>query len=508
MANHASSFDWQNLTPIVDLDDPFDSPPLTSPTFPPSFSLSASSPSTTSASQQSSSSNQVSALATDTSFSEQSLFTHYTLDSLGLCPPADQSLSTTPQSYSSQPRAFDIRSRRKSKDLEHYLDFSHPTVTALPSQSTLPASRPKFLARVENIFRPKKRQDKASPVGSNKLASLSTSALSAFDFGFDSSRTQEEDTRSLCSDTELDDDMGLMRSLTNRMKRVEGEEPSIMRSLTRKRPETPLEHIQAIKIKGRPTISLPTQLLSTTNMSSYNAPSVQDMRAIARQQAADVPSSPLSETTTADRPVSSSGSQRSVSNMSEPSLTDASSILSRSSSQDEPVSPTDTSRRGDYFDLETPATSCESTPCSSPERKRVEFDASAPAIPQRAASHSKREHVRLARHRSVRSSLRAASMKLEGMNAGGIVDPTMGLMAPASVILSQSSTQPFSSELEQLSEAVEEFASSAAARDEEIELAAASVHEDVVYMADKGLANCSIDEYLADIQPLTTALFA
>jgi hypothetical protein len=29
-----------------------------------------------------------------------------------------------------------------------------------------------------------------------------------------------------------------------------------------------------------------------------------------------------------------------------------------------------------------------------------------------------------------------------------------------------------------------------------------------VYMADKGLANCSIDEYLADIQPLTIALFA
>jgi len=507
MANQSSSsWEWQNL---VDDDHLRGSPGfdslLTLPTFPPSFCPSASSPSTTSALQQSSSSNQVPALVTDTSFTEQSSFTHYTLDSLGLCPP-DHSLSTTPQSYFSQPRVFDIRSRRKSKDLEQYLDFSHPTVTVLPSQSTLPASRPKFLARVENIFRPKKRQEKGSPVGSNKLASLSTSALSAFDFGFDGSRTQEEDTRSLCSDTELDDSMGLMRSLTNRMKRVEGEEPSIMRSLTRKRPETPLEHIQAIKIKGRPTISLPTQLLSTTNMSSYNAPSVQDMRAMARQQAADVPSSPLSETSTVDRPVSSSGSQRSVSNMSEPSLTDASSISSRSSSHDEPVSPTDTSRRGDYFDLETPATSCESTPCPSPERKRVEFDASVPAIPQRAASHSKREHVRLARHRSVRSSLRAASMKLEGMNAGGVVDPTMGLMAPASVILS--SSQPFSSELEQLSEAVEEFASSAAARDEEIELEAAAIHEDVVYMADKGLANCSIDEYLADIQPLTTALFA
>jgi len=502
-----SSFDWRDIAPIVDGDDPFDSAHLSLPTFPRTYSPSASSPSTTSALQQFSSSTQVSALATDSSFSEQSTFTHYTLDSLGLCPLANRSLSTTSQSYSSQPRAFDIRSRRKSKDLEQNLDFSQPTVTVLSSQPTLPIGRPKFFARVENIFRPKKRQDKGSPVGLNKLASLSTSALSAFDFGFDSSRTQEEDTRSLCSDTELDA-MGLMRSLTNRMKRVEGEEPSIMRSLTRKRPETPLEHIQAIKIKGRPAISLPTQLLSTTNMSSYNAPSVQDMRAMARQQAADVPVSPLSQTSTADRPVSSSGSQRSVSNMSEPSLTDASSISSRSSSQDEPVSPTDTSRRGDYFDLETPATSCESTPCPSPERKRVEFDASAPAIPQRAASHSKREHVRLARHRSVRSSLRAASMKLEGMNAEGIVDPAMGLMAPASVILSQTSSQPFSSELEQLSEAVEEFASSAAARDEEIELAAAAVHEDVVYMADKGLANCSIDEYLADIQPLTNALFA
>jgi hypothetical protein len=292
-----------------------------------------------------------------------------------------------------------------------------------------------------------------------------------------------------------------MRSLTNRVKRVDGEEHgSIMRSLTRKRPETPLEHIQSIKIKGRPTISLPTQLISTTNMASYNAPSVEDMRMVSRQQAQR--SSPLSQE---ERPVSPAGST--------PSLTDASSVSSRSS-HNESVSPTDMSRTDSYFDVQTPASSVESTPCSTPERKRrTSFQAEspmstsstsidAPAIPQRAPSHSKREHVRLARHRSVRSSLRAASMKLETMGADGMV------MAPASVILSRPASQPFSHELEQLNEAVEEFASSAAARDEEIEQSLSTINEDADYITSKDLARCSVQEYLADIEDLTAALFA
>lgn len=306
--------------------------------------------------------------------------------------------------------------------------------------------------------------------------------------------------------------MGLMRSLTTRVKRsVEGDEHSgLMRGLTlsRKRPETPLEHIQSIKIKGRPTISLPTQLLSTTNTASYHAPSIQDMRVLSKQQAAGLATSPLSKTDNNDRPVSPSGSQRSNAS-SEPSLTDASSVSSRSF-EDESVSPTDTGRNAtDYFAaksvVDTPATSCEATPCSTPERKStgltlVESSADAPAIPQRAPSHSKREHVRLARHRSVRSSLHAASLKLESMNKE-VFSSSMGPMLPASVILAR----PFSAELAQLNEAVEEFASMAAIKDEEAELATTSAEEDDAYLSRKGLAKCTVEDYLRDVQPIVIA---
>lgn len=94
------------------------------------------------------------------------------------------------------------------------------------------------------------------------------------------------------------------------------------------------------------------------------------------------------------------------------------------------------------------------------------------------------------------------------MNGDGIINTPMGLMAPASVILSQ----PFSQELEQLNEAVEEFASSAAARDEAIEAeAAASCPEEVAesdYLISKGLARWSADQYLDEIQVLTAGFLA
>jgi len=462
------------------------------------------------------------------------IFTPYNLLSFqdGLCPLSEPPTLFSEQSpvtaQSSTPRLSP--SRRKSTDLDKNLGFL-PEQSTSPSRPSTPAvrlsiqtqtsssssfhfGRNKFVARIGNAlkFRSRTTEDITPPFKPlNKQASRSTSALSAFDFGFDSNEetlSSHPETDSIHeNDTNLDD-MGLMRSLTTRVKRtVEGDEQSsLMRGLTlnRKRPETPLQHIQSIKIKGRPRISLPTQLISTTNMASYHAPSVQDMRVLSEQQAAGYASSPLSDTDNNDRPVSRSGSEHSSAS-SEPSLTDASSVSSRSF-QDESVSPTDIGRGAtDYFDVkpvDTPATSCEATPCSTPERKSpgLSLSSGAPAIPQRSPSHSKREHVRLARHRSVRSSLHAASLKLETMNEG-VVSSQMGPMAPASIILSR----PFSAELAQLSEAVEEFASIAATKDEQAEQAAISAAEDEAYLLSKGLARCSVEDYLDVIQPLAIA---
>jgi len=496
------------------------SPALLHPSFLPSTASTASSPQ----------------LPTTTESSSQvgDIFTPYNPFSFqdGLCPLSESPTlfqeQTSPVPTHSSTSRFSA-SRRKSKDLDKFLGL-------LPEQSTLPSikhstpavgqslrtspssssfhfGRTTFVHRIGNVLKLRSRTtEDITPVFKtlNNQASRSTSALSAFDFGFDNieeTLSPQQETYSTSEENDSDlDEMGLMRSLTTRVKRsVEGDEQSgLMRGLTlsRKRPETPLEHIRSIKIKGRPKISLPTQIISTTNMASYHAPSVQDMRVLSQQQAAGYASSPLSDT---NRPVSRSGSEHSRAS-SEPSLTDASSVSSRSF-QEESVSPTDTGRGAtDYFDVkpvDTPATSCEATPCSTPERKSPglsQVGSDAPAIPQRAPSHSKREHVRLARHRSVRSSLRAASLKLESMTEGVVPSP-MGPMAPASVILSR----PFSAELAQLSEAVEEFASIAATKDEEAELAATSVAEDDAYLSSKGLARCSAQDYLDVIQPLALA---
>lgn len=196
--------------------------------------------------------------------------------------------------------------------------------------------------------------------------------------------------------------------------------------------------------KSRPQISLPTELISTTNMLSYTAPSVESMRnAVA---AASASPSTASSTINSNRP--------SFAVSEEPSLTDDSSIDSASS----PGSPQQYSHP-EYFlpnndqQQQKARPSLVITTDSLPPVTAADVDnvspttvLATPILPRRAPSHSKREHVRLARRRSQRPT----SLKPSSTEA---VSPS----EPSSIRSVADTHHPFSQELEQLSEVVEEM---------------------------------------------------
>lgn len=126
-----------------------------------------------------------------------------------------------------------------------------------------------------------------------------------------------------------------------------------------------------------------------------------------------------------------------------------------------------------YYFPDSPAPSSKASPVFSAEQT------DAPALPKRAPSHSKREHVRLARHRSIRSSTQSTS---SSGSESSVVD------AP----------HPFSRELEQLNEMAEEFG---------LVANEAIYDEDVRTMQSKGLAKFSVEEYMAEIEDLMAGVF-
>lgn len=196
-------------------------------------------------------------------------------------------------------------------------------------------------------------------------------------------------------------------------------------------------------------ISSPIALISSTNAQLFTAIDIADMQAASFSDA------------------SSAVSTRSSTDANEASgySTPASSV--ESSPIHESPNPLS------YYFPDSPNPSCE----ASPVVKADQLDA--PVLPKRALSHSKREHVRLARQRSVRSSTQSIS---SNTSQSTIMD------AP----------HPFSHELEQLSEMAEEFG-----------LVAKEVmyDEDMKIMQSHGLMKFSVEEYAAEIEGLMAGVF-
>ncbi|KAF2830967.1 hypothetical protein CC86DRAFT_133020 [Ophiobolus disseminans] len=260
--------------------------------------------------------------------------------------------------------------------------------------------------------------------------------------------------------------MSLARAMTRRIKRsdVPSSPPSRSQSV-----KNPISQIDRTKI------SLPVALVSTTNMLSYNAPDLPNMR--------QVSSSTASTHSSADDSDHSASTTRSRASTVGSTLTDASSVESS------PTSPAPNHLSG-YFSSGKQVRKSAST--NSLHQVKEEVVEVIPAIPQRALSHSKRAHERLAAKRSLQniSSRGSISSQRSSREQRSSVDMFSSSIAEE--------THPFGRELEQLNEIVEEFGG--VVRDAETEA-------DLTAMRSKNLAAFCAAEYLSEIRPLFNSRF-
>eukprot|EP00914_Ancora_sagittata_P030557 GHVO01061288.1.p1 GENE.GHVO01061288.1~~GHVO01061288.1.p1 ORF type:complete len:277 (-),score=4.39 GHVO01061288.1:240-1070(-) len=264
--------------------------------------------------------------------------------------------------------------------------------------------------------------------------------------------------------------MSLARAMTRRMKRTDVPASPPNRSQSVKNPTAQID---------RAKISLPVALVSTTNMLSYNAPDLPNMRQVSSSTA-----STHSSADDSDHSASTSRSRASTVGSRDTTLTDASSI------NDSPTSPAPNHLSG-YFPSGGKQVR-KSASATSLHRVKEEVAESTPAIPQRAISHSKRAHERLAAKRS-----------LQNMNSRGSTGSQRSSREQRSSVDMFSATiaeevHPFGRELEQLNEIVEEFGG--VVRD-------AEAQADLTAMRSKNLAAFCAADYLAEIRPLFSSRF-
>ncbi|KAF2636347.1 hypothetical protein P280DRAFT_409844 [Massarina eburnea CBS 473.64] len=277
--------------------------------------------------------------------------------------------------------------------------------------------------------------------------------------------------------------MSLARGLTKRMKRPDAQNTTSSPTLTRSKSVKDL----GIQI-DRTKISAPVALVSTTNMLSYNAPDIVPFQATSSK--ASTHSSDESDHSVSTRSRASSQGSRDT-------FTDASSVSSSS-----PTSPAPNHLSG-YFsaankNLRRSPSSGQIRKSSSSgnlqQLKESQEEEPAvpdvPAIPERALSHSKRAHERLAQKRSVQHLSRQNSTRSSHERRTSVD------MFRAAV--EEKQVHPFGKELAQLSEVAEEF--NGVVRDAEKEA-------DLAIIQDRHLAMYCAADYLAEIQPLFSSRF-
>lgn len=253
--------------------------------------------------------------------------------------------------------------------------------------------------------------------------------------------------------------MSLVRNLTRRARgQTRGEESTnLPRSCTvRYQPGT----------INRAKISLPTALLSTTNVDALNAPDIQKGAA-------------LSST--------ASSSSDSVHSDSDFASIDKGFLSTNNSSSSElspltPLTPISDFDNKDFFSSKPttgPSLSAEPTP----------------AIPQRAASHSKKAHVELSKQMSIKRSLSPPPATISESTASRDTLAMFSTPTQESVAASSPASHPFSKELAKVDELAEGFGSGLVLDEEEQEMMA------------KGLQKFSVDDYVAELTGLHGGVF-
>lgn len=273
--------------------------------------------------------------------------------------------------------------------------------------------------------------------------------------------------------------MSLARAVTKRMKRTDV--PKELTSPNRSQSvRAPNAHID------RNMISLPVALVSTTNMLSYNAPDIATMRHASSSTSLNNSSADDSDHSLSTRSRASSHGSRDT------TLTDASSVESS------PTSPAPNHLSGYFASAGKQLRKSAST--TSLQQVKEEIPEPVPAVPERALSHSKRAHERLASKRSLQNIGHTRG----SMNSRGSTNSLRHSREQRSSLdmftatIQEEESHPFGRELEQLNEIVEEFGG--VIRDAEAEA-------DLAVMRSKNLANFCAADYLSEIQPLFSRRF-
>jgi len=214
----------------------------------------------------------------------------------------------------------------------------------------------------------------------------------------------------------------------------------------------------------RSLISLPTELISTTNVQVLTAP---DIRSASGSSGSSIRSGNESDFSTIDR-----------SFLNNPG-TDTSSI---DSSPLTPVTPPMEDTKS-FFDVKRPSTAALAilSPPGTPPGLE------APAVPQRSPSHSKKAHVELSRKRSIQH-MPPPPTSLSRLAGGRNSADIFNMPADAN--------HPFGQELAKVNEVAEEFGATARLLDEE--------EQEIL---SKGLCKFRVEDYLDEIAGLYGGIF-
>jgi hypothetical protein len=228
------------------------------------------------------------------------------------------------------------------------------------------------------------------------------------------------------------------------------------------------------KAIDRNLISHPVALLSTTNMLSYNAPDISSLKSL-RKASSSVSSG--SSHASEDDSDGSSAANRSRNTYQ----TDASSV------DNSPTTSPGNHDSASYFSTK----SRKSTPRRSISTSDLKARSKSPTpeIPQRAPSHSKKAHERVAR-KSASQQFRSHSSTQSWLSV-----PTAREQRESLEIFSNKvdSVHPLGKELNQLDEVAEEFNDT---------LQTVDVEADADVMKRKNLGKFRADDYIAEIRPL------
>ena len=244
-------------------------------------------------------------------------------------------------------------------------------------------------------------------------------------------------------------------------------------------PQTSIERTMSIKKFDKPIdrskISLPLELISTTNVLAYDAPDIHPMN----------PTSPLSASSTSSRK-SWEGSESGASV--------ATGITTPHMSREPSPTATEANHMGNYFhqSFNKPSVPIVTPPTPlSATFKETEIAPTGPtpAVPSRALSHTKKTHQALARKRS-------QTRLSNGENGIPAIPQSPVLTARSSAEIFSSNPEPvehpFEAELAQIGEVAEEFGV------QDITIWS----EEEQFLIDQGFGRFAAEDYMNEIEPL------